>query len=105
MEKRNSEELSKQIKQAKAKILEQRRNMGGVNASRDTQQMVQKQIRILENRLDKALVKFNESLARNKILREQIDSLRRERVIFDGIYRKLEKDLQDKKKQMVLLSP
>jgi hypothetical protein len=36
---------------------------------------VQKQIRILENRLDKALVKFNEALAHNKQLRESIDNL------------------------------
>merc|ERR1719181_1977704 len=33
--------------------------------------MIQKQIRILENRLDKALVKFNEALAHNKKLREK----------------------------------
>jgi hypothetical protein len=62
--------------------------------------MVQKQIRILENRLDKALVKFNEALAHNKNLREEIDNLRRERVVFDNIYRKLEKELHEKKKQM-----
>lgn len=42
------------------KILKERKNMGGVNAARDNQQMIQKQIRILENRLDKALVKFNQ---------------------------------------------
>ena len=42
--------------------------MGGVNAARENQLMVQKQIRILENRLDKALVKFNEALAHNKEL-------------------------------------
>ena len=57
-------------------------------------------IRILENRLDKALVKFNEALAHNKKLRENIDNLRRERVVFDNIYRKLEKELHEKKKQM-----
>mgnify|MGYP001460891698 CR=1 FL=1 len=53
-----------------------------------------------ENRLDKALVKFNEALAHNKQLREEIDNLRRERVVFDNIYRKLERELHDKKKQM-----
>ena len=62
--------------------------------------MIQKQIRILENRLDKALVKFNEALAHNKKLRETIDDLRRERVVFDNIYRKLERELQEKTKQM-----
>jgi len=82
------------------KILKERKNMGGVNAARDNQQMIQKQIRILENRLDKALVKFNQSLASNRTLREQIDDLRRERVVFDNIYKKLEKELHEKKKQM-----
>lgn len=104
--------------------------MGGVNAARDNQRMIQKQIRILENRLDKALIKFNEALANNKSLREQIDNLRQERVsscccwwccqqsvvvvyvindnvlitpfqvVFDNIYMKLEKELVEKKKQM-----
>lgn len=77
-----------------------------------------------------ALVKFNEALAVNKELRQQIDSLRRERVVraavrvcasrrgwldaappparnaqvFDNIYRKLERELHEKKKQMVCLN-
>merc|ERR1712227_996865 len=84
----------------KHKILQQRKVMGGVHAARENQQMISKQIRILENRLDKALVKFNEALAHNKQLRETIDDLRRERVVFDNIYKKLEKELQEKKKQM-----
>jgi hypothetical protein len=93
LEKRAIGELKKQTKMMRHKILIQRKSMGGVNASRDNAQMVQKQIRILENRLDKALVKFNEALAHNKTLREQIDNLRRERVVFDNIYRKLEREL------------
>merc|ERR1712166_1041568 len=83
-----------------AKILDERRALGGVNAARENQMMVNKQIRILENRLDKALVKFNEALAHNKNLRETIDNLRRERVVFDNIYRKLERELHEKKKKM-----
>ena len=62
--------------------------------------MIHKQIQILENRLDKALVNFNEALANNKKLREQIDDLRQERVIFEGIYKKLERELQERKKDM-----
>merc|ERR1712060_719980 len=73
---------------------------GGVNASLDNQKAVQKQIRILENRLDNALQKFNDAIAANRSLREQIDTLRRERVVFDDIYRKLENELQQKKKEM-----
>lgn len=45
-------------------------------------------------------MKFNESLTYNRQLREQIDNLRRERVMFDTIYKKMEKELNDKKKQM-----
>ena len=71
-----------------------------MNASKDNQQMISKQIRILENRLDKALIKFNAALAQNKELRDTIDNFRRERVVFDNIYRKLEKELGDKKHQM-----
>jgi coiled-coil domain-containing protein 63/114 len=48
----------------------------------------------------KALVKFNEALSLNKDLRKNIDSLRQERSTFDGIYRKMEKQLQDRKKAM-----
>lgn len=73
---------------------------GGVNAALDNSKAVQKQIRILENRLDKALQKFNEAVAANRITREQIDTLRRERLVFDDIYRKLENELVQKKKEM-----
>ena len=41
-----------------------------------------------------------QSLASNRKLREQIDDLRRERVVFDNIYKKLEKELHEKKRQM-----
>lgn len=47
-------------------------------------------MRILEQRLEKASGKFNEAVLLNRQLREQIDGLRREKVIFDNIYRKLE---------------
>jgi len=40
------------------------------------------------------------AIATNKNLREQIDTLRGERVVFDDIYRKLENELQQKKKEM-----
>jgi DNA repair exonuclease SbcCD ATPase subunit len=100
VQERNLAEIEKQMALMREKVMSQRKRMGGVNAARENQMMVQKQIRILENRLDKALVKFNEALAHNKNLRETIDNLRRERVVFDNIYRKLEKELHEKKKKM-----
>lgn len=55
-----------QVEVMKQKIADKRRNIGGVNAAKENQAMVGKQVRILENRLDKALIKFNEALAKNK---------------------------------------
>ncbi|KAJ3411808.1 hypothetical protein HDV05_001707 [Chytridiales sp. JEL 0842] len=77
-----------------------RAELGGVNAASANSDAIDKQIRVLENRLDKALVKFNNSLAVNKKLRATIDNLRRERLVFDNIYRKFERELMEQKKQM-----
>ena len=92
--------LEEQISIMREKELQQRKTMGGVNASKENYAMIQKQIKILENRLDKALIKFNESMQYNKKLRFEIDNLRRERIVFENIYRKMEKDLAEKKRQM-----
>jgi len=46
------------------------------------------------------LQKFNEAIEANRSLRETIDTLRRERVVFDDIYKKLENELHSKKKEM-----
>lgn len=77
--------------------------MGGVNAAQENNKLVQKQIKVLENSLDKNLTKFNETLAQNKVLRTKIDEYRRERVVFDGIYKKLERDLHEKKQEMAAI--
>eukprot|EP01063_Lacrimia_lanifica_P034528 TRINITY_DN6406_c1_g1_i1.p1 TRINITY_DN6406_c1_g1~~TRINITY_DN6406_c1_g1_i1.p1 ORF type:complete len:624 (+),score=353.88 TRINITY_DN6406_c1_g1_i1:109-1872(+) len=75
----------------------------GVNATSEAHTKIDRQVKVLENRLDRALVKFNEALHINKQLREQIDNLRRERGVFDTIYKKLEKELQERKKEMAFI--
>jgi hypothetical protein len=99
-ERKNIQTMDEQIHIMKQKVLSQRKAMGGINASKDNYFMIQKQIRILENRLEKALIKFNEAIAHNKDLRHDIDDLRRERVVFENVYRKMERELQDRKRQM-----
>lgn len=99
-ERKNISIMEEQVAIMKQKMLHQRRAMGGVNASKDNHFMIQKQIRILENRLEKALVKFNEAIAHNKTLRNVIDDLRRERVVFESIYRKMERELHERKQKM-----
>ena len=100
LERRRGIDLETQIKKTKAKIDEQRLKMGGVDAAREDSVKTARQIKILENRLDKALVKHNEALARNKKLRLTVDDLRKERLVFDDIYDKLLTELEDKKTEM-----
>jgi coiled-coil domain-containing protein 63/114 len=93
-------ELDKQIVKYQELILDQKTRLGGVNAAQYNNQLIQKQIKVLDNRLDKYLTKFNETVANNKVLRQKIDEYRRERIVFDGIYKKLERDLHERKKEM-----
>ena len=90
MEKKKSDELDMRTRAVREGILAERRDMGGNNAPQEQNQAIGKQIKVLEHRLHRALVKFNEAIAANKELREEIDNLRRERVVFDGIYKKLQ---------------
>lgn len=55
-------ELEEQINTAQMKVLEQKQKMGGVNASKENDAILAKQTQLLENRLDKTLVKFNQAL-------------------------------------------
>ena len=99
-EKKKIEELDRQIAEYQSKIMDQKSRVGGVNAAQTNNQLVRKQIKVLEGRLDKSLLKFNEVLAQNKVLRQKIDEYRRERVVFDSIYKKLERELHEKKREM-----
>lgn len=103
VERKKIEELDGAIAKVQEKILEQKLKGGGINASVTHNQIIQKQIKVLENRLDKCLLKFNDTLAQNKELRTKIDDYRRERVVFDAIYKKLEKELHEKKKEMAAI--
>jgi hypothetical protein len=46
--------------------------------------------------MEKELVKLNIANKKNAHMREEIENLRRERVIFDGIYAKLENEYGDR---------
>jgi len=102
-EKQATQDLADVWADTQRKITEVREDLGkhgGSKAAVENAKAVQKQIRILENRLDKGLQKFNEAIKSNSELREQIDTLRGERVVFDDIYKKLEGELHSKKKEM-----
>ncbi|XP_064619947.1 coiled-coil domain-containing protein 63-like isoform X2 [Lineus longissimus] len=99
-EKEYIQELDDKIRQMEREIKKQHKRMGGVHQSQAAQIATQKQIRVLENRLDKAMVNFNKQLTSNQDLRKEIDHLRTERRRFDNIHKKLSKELEDCKKEM-----
>jgi len=99
-EKARCEEIDGRIRAVREGVMAERREMGGNNAPQEQNQAIHKQTKVLEHRLHRSLVKFNEAIAANKELREEIDNLRRERVVFDGIYKKLQHELAEKKKKM-----
>jgi chromosome segregation ATPase len=60
-------------------------------------------IRALEYRLSTQLQKFNQAVAENKSMRERIDALRKERVVFDVIYRQLELDIKQRREELIAM--
>ena len=90
-EKSKAAAMEEEIGELRDEIWKRRKQMGGVNAAATNQRNIQKQVALLESRLDQALVKFNKTVSRNKQLREEIDGLRGERVTFEKVYKKIEK--------------
>ena len=103
MERAKIAELDRQIMTYQEQILDQKTRLGGVNAALVNNKLIQKQIKVLDNRLDKSLLKYNDVIANNKVFRQKIDEYRKERIVFDNIYKKLELDLYQKKKQMTAI--
>ncbi len=93
-------ELDEKISTFQQMMLSEKQKLGGINATHEGYMHIQKQIRILENRLDKANQKFNDAMSHNNKLKAQIDSLRRERVIFENIYKRLEGELRKRREEM-----
>ena len=100
-------QLDEQITSLQNEIVEQKRAKGGasgaVAAPRDTSRHISKSLKMIESRLERANQKYNESLACNSALREQIDALRRERVVFETAFSKLEKELGVKRQSIARL--
>lgn len=96
-EKKRLSELQEKIDEAESK-LEKRR--GDLRNDGKGSMGLLKEIKSLEHQLEKSLQRHNEAIAQNKNLREEINALRRERVIFDNIYTQLESELGEKKKEL-----
>lgn len=74
--------------------------MGGVHSSAEKQKQLSREIRILENRLDKAVQRYNQTVSHNKQLRVEIDKLRKDKNIYEATFKKLQEDLNKKRSEM-----
>ena len=92
-------DLDLEIKRVQEEILAQKKLMNGATPQEKHQKLL-KEIKNLEFRLDKSNQRYNSTVANNNKLRTEIDKLRRERKIFQEVFKKLSQDLDVKKKEM-----
>ena len=99
-----SKRLDEKVKNLQREIIEQKRKasatVGGCSSNHDRTNQLSKQAKIIENRLDKANKRYSDAMVQNKIIRDKIDEMRRERVIFEQVYIKLEKELGVKRRDL-----
>ncbi|XP_062941958.1 coiled-coil domain-containing protein 63 [Cynocephalus volans] len=92
-------ELDEKIVQMERKITNQKQIFTKVQEANNPQKL-QKQIHILETRLDLVTVHFDNMLATNAKLRKEIEDLRFEKAAYDDAYQKLHQRLLLQKKTM-----
>ncbi|XP_063072591.1 coiled-coil domain-containing protein 114 [Engraulis encrasicolus] len=92
-------ELEQEIVEMQRKLEDVRRGeVTMAQAITDQTQHTHKATRTLENKLDRALTRFSDQLTRNGHLREELETLRVERLRFQQLHRRLEKELLDIRK-------
>ncbi|XP_058848924.1 coiled-coil domain-containing protein 114 [Acipenser ruthenus] len=101
-ERQGLRQLDQEIRCWERRLQEQRRETGGCQEGQQQQQQLQtlRTKRTLENRLDRALTRFSTQLVKNGQLREELETLRVERVRFEQLHRKLERELQATRKEI-----
>ncbi|CAC9527117.1 DC2 / outer dynein arm docking complex [Leishmania donovani] len=99
-EKMRKNDLTKRYQLARIDLLQSRKMKGGINVEKEQAAAVQRQVDILESRLDQTLGQFNDALSYNKELRDRIDVIREERRVFLRVHKRMEDDLKTKKRLM-----
>ncbi|KAK7127430.1 hypothetical protein R3I93_020116 [Phoxinus phoxinus] len=100
-ERQTQTQMEQEIMNMEKRLVEVKRGEITASQSHTSQaRQTQKATRTLENKLDRALIRFNEQLTKNSQLREELETLRMERVRFQQLHRRLEKVLQDVRKDI-----
>lgn len=95
IEKRRLTKLNETLKQKALLLQSSRESSGIVGEKQDSTTSSHRRMSGFENRLENCLVKKNEVESENKHFISKIELVRRERVVFDSIYKKLEKELHE----------
>ncbi len=88
-EKQKQKELSRRTRELRRELVARKKGVMAVTKGQNQVSKTEAQIGTLENRLEQGLVRYNEVLAGNKRLRDDIENLRLERSAFDENYRAL----------------
>ncbi|KAJ0404237.1 hypothetical protein P43SY_000637 [Pythium insidiosum] len=101
IERRRSLDLDACLSRVRDVHFEARKRLcNATNAQQSTATAEVKSVRTLENRLDKVLTRYNEVRNANKKLRDEIQSLRREKVQQQAIQDKLERETHQKQSEI-----
>ncbi|KAG7478450.1 hypothetical protein MATL_G00080530 [Megalops atlanticus] len=93
-------QLDKEILSMERRLLSQRKGGGGWHKQRTQVPLYQKTIRVLEDKLDRAVTRFNTHVSRNGQLREDLEALRTKRSQFQQRRHSLERELQETRKDI-----
>ncbi|XP_062420079.1 coiled-coil domain-containing protein 114 isoform X2 [Pungitius pungitius] len=100
-EKQCQKELEKEIANMELQLVELRKGeVRSGDAQKSALQRTQKTMRTLEYKLNRSLTRFNEQLTKNGHLREELQTLHIERIRFQQLRSKLDKELYDVRKKM-----
>ena len=99
-EKARNNALAQEIRDMERKMKRKRQNVGGISGVEERKAKINSQVSTMENRLEKMLKRYNETLTENSKLRGNIDHLKQERKVFDTMHKRIEKELKDIKRRM-----
>ncbi|XP_039908161.1 coiled-coil domain-containing protein 114 isoform X1 [Simochromis diagramma] len=99
--KKCQQELKKEISSMESKLAELRNGaVSNSNTQSSPEQRIQKSIRTMEYKLNRALTRLNEQLTKNSQVREELHTLYIERVRFQQLHNRLSKELQEVRKKI-----
>jgi hypothetical protein len=96
--------LEDQLKQANAELNEKKEGLKKVRPPTATQKKDEHKIKLLENTLEKGSVKFNDTVAKNKAFRDEIDVMRKEMRNALKVQGSLKKDIKDAKDNAIKMN-